>query len=79
MGRLFRNKIKAYFAFLMGVPPIDPLLSKRKKYSPLAESILVSKLSAFNASFFASYRFNEQNFGINDTITVEPLSVLPSV
>jgi hypothetical protein len=79
MGRLFRNKINAYFAFFIGVLPIDPLLSKRKKYSPLAESILVSKLSAFNASFLASYRFNVQNFGIKDTITLEALSVLPSV
>jgi hypothetical protein len=71
--------MRASLALVIREPPIDPLRSNKKMYYPLAESISVSKLSAFIASFFASYKLRLQNLGIKDTITVEPLSVLPRV
>ena len=33
----FKNRAKAYFAFSIRVPPIEPLLSRRKTNSPFLE------------------------------------------
>ena len=71
--------MRAYFAFSIGLPPIDPLLSSRNMYSPLTISMSVSKLPDYRAASCASFKASVQNLGMNETITEEPASVRPKV
>ena len=43
-GKLLINKTSASFAFYILLPPIDPLRSNKKMYSPFAESISPSRV-----------------------------------
>ena len=76
-GKLLKNKIKADFAFVILDPPIEPLRSKKKIYSPFAALISVYNYFLANEAFIASSTFSSQNLGMKESITVELTSVLP--
>jgi len=56
---------------------MEPLLSNKKMYYPLALSISVSKFFPATEALYASSMPKSQNLGIKDSIAVEPTSVLP--
>jgi hypothetical protein len=70
------NRIKADFAFYIDEPVIEPLLSSRKMYYPLALSMSVSIYLPSTEALYASSRLNSQNFGMNDNIADDPASLL---
>lgn len=76
-GNDLKNKIKASLALLILSPCIDPLLSKKKIYSPFVALISVYNYFFDNDAFIASSTLNSQNLGIKDNITVELTSVRP--
>ena len=76
-GKLFWKSIKAYLAFSIFSPYIDPLLSSRKIYYPLASFTSVSVFFPFNEALRASSRLRWENLGINDRTAVEAASVFP--
>ena len=71
------KRIKAYFAFSILLPPIDPLLSNRKMYYPFAFSISVSTFFPATEALYASSMLRLQNLGMKESIAVDPASVLP--
>jgi hypothetical protein len=78
IGRLLKNSINAYFAFYIGFPLIDPLLSKIKTYSPLTDYMSISRFIPFLAAYSAILTSKEANFGMKEIITDVLESLLPS-
>ena len=72
------NKSKASFAFSILPPPIDALRSRKKMYYPFALSTFVSIFMSALEALYASSTLRWQNFGIKESIAVDPESVLPT-
>ena len=71
--------IKAVFALFILVPYIEPLLSSKKIYYPLAFYISMDSFELLAiAALSASPRERWQNLGMKETITVVFESFLPT-
>jgi len=74
-----KKKDRAYFALSIRTFPIEPLLSRRKMYYPLALSISHSKSFPSSCILTASLICRLQHFGIKDTAAQKLMSVRPRI